>query len=206
MGRVYDHIELIGPRVLVRPLPDLEFMADGLLVKPDSARHTQNRAVVEKVGPGELLTDGKARRGMPFGAGDLVFYQKFAGTYVTLDDVDRLMLLEDEIQGRVPATFVKLIAHTHADATDIERRVRALDADGTGPTFTATEHLEGEPCLMCHEMATLEERERRARDAKSNLETMREQLRQSRQQNASDSSPTPVPTSGSMDDDGLSSR
>src|SRR5256885_7594908 len=127
MGRVYDHIELIGPRVLVRPLPDLEFTADGLLVNPDSARHTQNRAVVEKVGPGELLTDGKARRGMPFSAGDLVFYQKFAGTYVVLDDVERLMLLEDEIQGRVPDTFVHLIAHTHEQTADIERRVRALD-------------------------------------------------------------------------------
>lgn len=139
MGKIYEHLELLGPRVLVRPLPDLG-VTQGGLVLPDTGLHQQNRAIVEKVGPGDIVEGVKdrhpfdtlnknpivpARRAMSLSVGDLVLYQKFAGTWVVLDEQTRLMLLEDEVQGFVPAAKFTLVRHDDS------------------------EHLEGEPCLIC---------------------------------------------------------
>jgi chaperonin GroES len=153
MGKIYDHLELIGARLIVRPLPDLD-LTQGGIVLPDTGRHTQNRAIVEKVGPGELV-DGPvptregdriavARKPMTVAVGDLVLYQKYAGTWVILDELERLMLLEDEVQGRVPAAKFTLI--THDDS----------------------EHLEGEPCLICSAP--------KEQAAKANLAALRQEL------------------------------
>lgn len=203
MSHIYDYIELLGPRVLVRPLPELEFMADGLLVRPDATRATQNRAVVEKVGPGELVEGDHSvsgtYRAVPIHEGDLVFYQKFAGTFITLGERERLMLLEDEVQGRVPAAYVQLVAHTADQAADVERRVRALSPEGQGPTLSATEHLEGEPCLICRELETLALREAQAANAKRNIEAIREELRQGRSSTGSSSDNPSAGFSGAAD-------
>lgn len=154
MGKIYDHLELIGARLLVRPLPDLD-VTQGGIVLPDTGRHQQNRAVVEKIGPGELVDDHghfdaetgfiPGRRPLTVAVGDLVLYQKFAGTWVILDERERLMLLEDEIQGRVPADKFTLITHDDVN-----------------------EHLEGEPCLICSAP--------KEQAARENLERMRESL------------------------------
>lgn len=150
MGTIYDHLELVGPRLLVRPLPDLGVTQSGLVL-PDSGIHQQNRAIVEKVGPGELLEGPIAdtRRPMTIAIGDLVLYQKFAGTWVILDEMKRLMLLEDEVQGRVPADTFTLVRH---------------DDDN--------EHLEGEPCLTC--LAPIQEAKNAA--ARADLEEQRRAL------------------------------
>lgn len=131
MGKIYDHLELIGARLLVRPLPDLDVTAGGIVI-PDQSRHQQNRAIVEKVGPGELITDhgdldshGYLFRPMGLAPGDMVLYQKFAGTWVTLDRVERLMLLQDEVQAFVHGENLTLVTHIES------------------------EHLEGEPCQIC---------------------------------------------------------
>lgn len=161
MGKIYDELELIGPRVLVRPLPDLGVTQSGLVL-PDTGIHQQNRAIVEKVGPGELVDREiigrwrdqnpdtvETRRSMTLQVGDLVLYQKFAGTWVILDEHRRLMLLEDEVQGRVPAAKFTLVRH---------------DDDN--------EHLEGEPCLTC--LAPIQEAKNAA--AREDLDRQRAEL------------------------------
>lgn len=125
---IYENLEVLGPRVLARPLSELDVTRGGI-VRPDSAKVPQNRAVVEKVGPGEQV-DGQLRA-LPFQPGDVVFYQKFAGAWIVLDERERLMLHADEIQARMPAERVKLLRHG-----DDER----------------CEHLEGESCLICLEL------------------------------------------------------
>lgn len=159
--RLYDRLELLGPRVLVRPLPDLGFTPSGL-VKPDSARNEQNRGIVEKAGPGRLERDAVIP--IDLGVGDLVFYQRYAGTWVTLDDHERLMLMEDEVQARIVAAHVTPVVHTRDEAAALQARVRALDPTSQ-LSLTETEHLEGEPCLICFELATIAEREQAAKAA-----------------------------------------
>jgi chaperonin GroES len=143
MGTLYDSLELVGARLLVRPLPDLDTTAGGIVI-PEQSRHEQNRAIVEKIGPGELLDTRlrefvdysqpfdvtplvSARRPVAVKAGDLVLYQKYAGTWVTLDGIQRLMLLEDEVQAFMRVGAFELV--THPD--------------------NAREHLQGEPCSIC---------------------------------------------------------
>lgn len=178
MGRIYDTLELLGPRLLVRPLPDVEFTMSGRLVKPDSARQVQNRGIVEKVGPGEFIrqTDTIHEfKDMTVEVGDLVCYQKYAGTWVVLDELDRLMLMEDEVQARIKAADVGLVSHASEQADDLERRIRAIEPE-RNLSISATEHLTGEPCLICLESATIDQREETARTAKANLEAMRAEL------------------------------
>jgi len=142
---IYARLELLGPRVLVRPLTELDTTKGGLVI-PDNARLQQNRAIVEKVGPGRELETG-AIQPLVFAVGDVVFYQKFAGAWVTLAQVDRLMLMDEEIQARIPADQVTLVHHDGDDTQD---------------------HLEGEPCLICLRTTDLV--------AKASLAQMREEL------------------------------
>jgi chaperonin GroES len=120
----YEQLEILGPRVLARVLPVLD-ITEGGLVRPDVTRVPQNRAVVEKIGPG-TLTDAGQLIPMPFAVGDVVFYQKFAGFWLELAGKERLMLMAEEIQARLPASVVTIVTHTGEN-----------------------EHLEGEPCLIC---------------------------------------------------------
>jgi chaperonin GroES len=142
---IYDDLELLGPRVLARPLSDLDVTKGGI-VRPDSAKHQQNRALVEKVGPGDTKDDGRIVP-LPFAVGDVVFYQKYAGAWIVLDEQERLMLMGEEIQARLPVDRVRLVHHDN-DATK--------------------DHLEGEACLICFQQADSE--------AKTNLATMREEF------------------------------
>jgi hypothetical protein len=80
-----------------------------------------------------------------------VFFQKFAGAYIVLDERERLMLMEEEIQARIPAYRFTLVHHEEGDVHD---------------------HLEGEPCLICLQKAD--------EGAKARLEQEREALRQER--------------------------
>src|SRR5262249_41271502 len=132
---------------------------------------------VEKRGPDEYLAEG-GYRSMTVNVGDVVFYQKFAGTWVQLAGREVLMLLEDEVQARLPAGTVTVVSHTDEVAQDLERRLRALEPE-RGISLSAFEHLEGEPCLICSTLATIETREAEATSAKANLEAMRAEFVQS---------------------------
>ena len=154
---IYSQLQLIGPRVLVRPLCELD-VTDGGIVIPDTAKIPQNRAVVEKVGPGLELENGSLKP-LVFAPGDVVFYQKFAGAWLMLAGKERLMLMSDEIQARLPADVVTLVTH---------------------PEGEQHEHLEGEACLICSK--------RRDSESKANLEAMREEMRSERQPAAAASS------------------
>jgi chaperonin GroES len=125
MPDIYETLEVIGGRVVARPLRELDLDKSGLYL-PDTARMPQNRAIVEKVGPGARDDRGVVFP-MPFSPGDVVFYQKFAGAWIYLAGVERLMLMEEEIQARIPGHMVRLVHHGE-------------DKD---------DHLAGEPCGIC---------------------------------------------------------
>lgn len=167
MSAIYPHLEVLGPRIVARPLRELDVTAGGI-IRVDTAKVPQNRAVVEKVGPGELIENRIAgylnvnepradrpnvsvpiatHRPLTVQVGDVVFYQKFAGAWIVLDERERLMLMEDEIQARLPAGKVPLVEHGEDGKND---------------------HLEGEPCLLCMKPAEDE--------ARASLAAMRAEL------------------------------
>lgn len=77
-------------RVLVEPKEAEEKTASGIII-PDSAKEKPQKGVVVAVG------EGKKDEPMTVKEGDHVIYGKFAGTEITIDDKDYLIMREDDI-------------------------------------------------------------------------------------------------------------
>ena len=77
-------------RVLVEPKEAEEKTASGIII-PDTAKEKPQKGVVVAVG------DGKKDEPMTVQEGDHVIYGKFAGTEITIDDKDYLIMREDDI-------------------------------------------------------------------------------------------------------------
>ncbi len=85
----------LNDRVLVKRLESEEKTAGGLYI-PDTAKEKPSKGEVVAVGPGKTADDGKLVA-MQVKAGDMVLFNKYAGTEVKLDGVDHLVMREDDI-------------------------------------------------------------------------------------------------------------
>lgn len=153
-----EHLKLRGPRVLVRQLSAISMTESGIYLPGTQNEEVHHRGVVERVGPGERLPDGTVRPVQDLNPGDLVYFAKFAGTQLVLDGQPRLLLMEDELQGAIDASQIRVITH--------QEESKSGEAD----------HLEGEPCAICMRP----ELERRDAEARESLAREREALRASR--------------------------
>ena len=85
----------LNDRVLVKRLEGEDKTAGGLFI-PDTAKEKPSKGEVVAVGPGKTTDDGK-KLVMTVKAGDLVLFNKYAGTEIKLDGVDHLVLREDDV-------------------------------------------------------------------------------------------------------------
>lgn len=93
----------MGANVIVRRLEEEETTAGGIVL-PDVARNGRNgtqEGRVLSVGDGRLLPNG-ARVKHQVLEGDRIFFSRYAGTEVTVDDEKLLILSEDDILAVVP--------------------------------------------------------------------------------------------------------
>ena len=88
-------IRPLGDRVLIEVLEE-EVQKKGSLYIPDTAKEKPSKGEVVAVGPGKTTDDGK-KLVMTVKAGDLVLFNKYAGTEIKLDGVDHLVLREDDV-------------------------------------------------------------------------------------------------------------
>jgi chaperonin GroES len=79
----------------VKRLESEEKTAGGLYI-PDTAKEKPSRGKVVAAGPGKLADDGK-RTALAVKAGDLVLFNKYAGTEISLDGEEHLVMREDDI-------------------------------------------------------------------------------------------------------------
>ncbi|MEA4855922.1 co-chaperone GroES [Solidesulfovibrio sp.] len=91
----------LGDRVLVKRLEQEEVTKGGIII-PDSAKEKPMKGEVIAVGPGKLGEDGKHMK-MHVEKGDLVLFNKYAGTEIKLDDEDFLVMREDDILAVIEA-------------------------------------------------------------------------------------------------------
>ena len=91
-------IKPLEDRVVIEVL-DAEEVTQGGIVLPDSAREKPQRGRITAVGGGRLLQNGK-RAAMSVKKGDQVIFGKYAGTEVTVNDVEYKILREGEILAR----------------------------------------------------------------------------------------------------------
>ena len=82
----------LNDRVLVKRLESEERTASGLYI-PDTAKE---KGEVVAVGPGKHADDGKLVP-MAVKVGDMVLFNKYAGTEVKIDGAEHLVMREDDI-------------------------------------------------------------------------------------------------------------
>ena len=92
------NIKPLGDRVVVRPEPAEEKTASGLYI-PDTAKEKPQRGTIVAVGPGRIENGNKID--MTVKEGDTVLYGKYAGTEITLDSEDVLIMRETDLLGIV---------------------------------------------------------------------------------------------------------
>jgi chaperonin GroES len=86
-------------RIVVRPLTDSERKVGSLYI-PDVAKEKPQIGVVLAVGPGEPLPHGVIKVPV-LSPGDKVLYNKYAGSEVTVDDEEYLILRESDVLAKV---------------------------------------------------------------------------------------------------------
>jgi len=89
-------IKPLGDRVVVQPKPAEEKTDSGLYI-PDSAKEKPQRGTVKSVGPGRV--ENGTQIDMTVEEGQEVLYGKYAGTEVTLDGEEYLIMRESDIFG-----------------------------------------------------------------------------------------------------------
>ncbi|MCC6286827.1 co-chaperone GroES [Terrimonas sp.] len=77
-------------RVIVKPAPAEEKTAGGIII-PDTAKEKPQRGTVVAAGP------GKKDEPVSVKSGDVVLYGKYAGTEITIDGGDYLIMRESDI-------------------------------------------------------------------------------------------------------------
>jgi chaperonin GroES len=98
-GGVVMAIRPLDDRVVVEPLEAAE-KTQGGIVLPDSAKEKPTKGKVISVGEGTLLDSGK-RAELLVKKGDKVLYGKYAGTEITVDGKDYLILKENDILAKI---------------------------------------------------------------------------------------------------------
>ena len=85
----------LGDRLVVKQIEAQEKTKSGIIV-PDTAKEKPQEAKVVAVGPGKLLDEGGVKA-LEVKNGDRVLYGKYAGTEVTIEGTDYLILREEDV-------------------------------------------------------------------------------------------------------------
>ncbi len=89
-------IKPLGDRVLIQADVAEEVTSSGLYI-PDTAKEKPQQGTVIAVGPGKVENGTKVE--MTVNKGDKVLYGKYAGTEVTIDGNEYLIMRESDIVG-----------------------------------------------------------------------------------------------------------
>ena len=89
-------IKPLGDRVLIQADVAEEVTSSGLYI-PDTAKEKPQQGTVIAVGPGKVENGTKVE--MTVNEGDKVLYGKYAGTEVTIDGNEYLIMRESDICG-----------------------------------------------------------------------------------------------------------
>lgn len=89
------NLKPLHDRVLVKRLESEETTKGGIII-PDTAKEKPMRGEIVAAGPGKTDDAGKSVA-MSVKAGDIVLFNKYAGTEIKVDGVEHLVMREDDI-------------------------------------------------------------------------------------------------------------
>jgi chaperonin GroES len=85
----------LNDRVVVKRMEEETKTAGGIII-PDTAKEKPIQGEVLAVGNGKVMEDG-TRKALDIKKGDRVLFGKYAGTEITLDGKEVLIMREDDI-------------------------------------------------------------------------------------------------------------
>ena len=88
-------IKPLGEKILVKRLEAEEKTAGGIVL-PDSAKEKPKEGKVIALGDGKLLDDG-SRAEFQVKKGDTIIFSSYAGTEVTVDNEEYMLMSEDDV-------------------------------------------------------------------------------------------------------------
>jgi chaperonin GroES len=88
-------IRPLQDRILVKRVDEEETTAGGIII-PDSAKEKPQEGLVSAVGPGKTLENGSVAE-MGVKQGDRILFSKYAGTDVTVDGDEHIIIREDDV-------------------------------------------------------------------------------------------------------------
>ena len=86
-------------RILVKYSEEAEKSAGGLYI-PDTAKEKPQKGEIVAVGTGRITDDGKLQK-MEVKVGDIVLFDKYSGSKITIDNVEYLIIKEEDVLGIV---------------------------------------------------------------------------------------------------------
>ena len=86
-------------RVLVKYSEEAEKSEGGLYI-PETAKEKPQRGEIIAIGTGRVTEDARPQK-MDVKAGDIVLFEKYSGSKITMDSVEYLIIKEDDILGIV---------------------------------------------------------------------------------------------------------
>lgn len=92
-------IRPLDDRVVIERLEAEEKTAGGIVL-PDTAKEKPSKGKVVAVGDGRLLEGGK-RAPISVKKGDSVYFSKYAGTEITIDGKEYLIMKESDILAKI---------------------------------------------------------------------------------------------------------
>jgi chaperonin GroES len=90
-------IRPLQDRVIISRVEEEDMTAGGIII-PDTAKEKPQEGKVIAVGPGKVLENG-TKLELTVKKGNRVLFGKYAGTEVTLDGEEYLIMREDDILG-----------------------------------------------------------------------------------------------------------
>jgi chaperonin GroES len=90
-------IRPLQDRIIVKRIGEEETSKGGIII-PDTAKEKPQEGKVVAVGKGKLRDDGELQK-LEVKKGDRVLFGKFAGTEVTLDGTEHVIIREDDVLG-----------------------------------------------------------------------------------------------------------
>jgi chaperonin GroES len=90
-----SNLNPLADRVVIKPLEEKETQKGGIII-PDTAKEKPHEGKVVAVGPGKFADNGE-RITPEVKKGDRVLYSKYAGTEVTVDGEELLIIKDSDI-------------------------------------------------------------------------------------------------------------
>ena len=94
------NIQPLHDRVIVKRVEEEEKTKGGIII-PDTAKEKPQEGIVVAVGSGRIESEGGKKIPLEVKKGDRILFSKYAGSEITLEGVEHLIMKEDDIIARI---------------------------------------------------------------------------------------------------------